>query len=211
MTLPEWFAMALDAAWHKAHPMPARASLQHRVRWHRAHAKACGCRPMPATVTREIERGRTKAPPAPNKQLAAFLCKYTPDIVALARSTQRKVRAHLPGAVEMVYDNYNALVIGFGPTERASEAILSIVLYPRWVSLAFLWGARLADPEGVLNGSGSQVRHLRLQKAADIDRPAIAALIAQAAAQAPKPFDTARRGRLVIKSISAKQRPRRPL
>ena len=46
----------LNAAWHTSHPMPARAALAQRVDWHVAHAKACGCRPMPATVVAELKR-----------------------------------------------------------------------------------------------------------------------------------------------------------
>ena len=46
----------IDAAWHGAHPMPTRATLNQRVTWHVAHAKACGCRPMPPTVVAELKR-----------------------------------------------------------------------------------------------------------------------------------------------------------
>jgi hypothetical protein len=118
------------------------------------------------------------------------------------------MRKRLPRAVELVYDNYNALVIGFGPTERASEAIVSIVAYPRWVSVFFLQGAHLPDPQGVLTGSGKQVRHIRLDAgAAMLDTPAIRALMTEALKFSGEPFDG--KGRLVIKAISAKQRPRR--
>ena len=71
--------------------------------------------------------------------------------------------------MQLVYDNYNALAIGFGPSERASEAIFSIVLYPRWVTLFFLQGAGLADPKRLLKGSGKVVRHIVLASAADLD------------------------------------------
>ena len=71
-----------------------------------------------------------------------------------------------------MYDNYNALVVGFGPTERPSDALFSIVVYPRYVSLAFLTGATLTDPEGVLEGEGKKVRHVRLNEAGVIDSPA---------------------------------------
>jgi hypothetical protein len=110
----------------------------------------------------------------------------------------------------MVYDNYNALVIGFGATERASEAVLSIAVMPRWVDLCFLVGADLPDPHGLLRGSGTVARHVVLGEAADIDSPAVRALIAHAVARSKQPFDTAAPRRMVIKSISAKQRPRRP-
>ncbi len=51
------------------------------------------------------------------------------------------MRSYLPGATELVYDNYNALAIGFGPSERASEAIFSIALYPALGQPVFLAGS----------------------------------------------------------------------
>jgi hypothetical protein len=147
---------------------------------------------------------------SPEKLLAGFIDKYNPEIGVLARAALAKMGTLLPGALELVYDNYNALAIGFGPNERASEAILSIALYPRWVSLFFLQGANLSDPQKILKGSGRQVRHIVLENASDLDKPAIQALIAQALRCAPRPLDPATPARTIIKSISAKQRPRRP-
>jgi hypothetical protein len=120
------------------------------------------------------------------------------------------MRKQAPGAVELVYDNYNALVIGFGPSERASQAILSIALYPRWVNLFFLQGARLSDPQRLLKGEGTRVRHVVLEDASVLDAPAVKALIARAVAASSMLFDGRRRRRMVIKSVSARQRPRRP-
>ena len=147
---------------------------------------------------------------APEEQLASFIAKYTPEIGALAQVALAKMRARLPGAIELVYDNYNALAIGFGPTERASDAIFSIALFPRWVSLFFLQGAGLPDPHNLLQGSGKQVRHIVLKDATTLDQPAVQELIAQALAHAVRPLVGTGPGRLVIKSISEKQRPRRP-
>jgi hypothetical protein len=149
--------------------------------------------------------------PSPEAQLTAFLVKYTPEIAAEAVASLERLRPQVPGAVEMVYDNYNALVIGFGATERASEAVLSIAVMPRWVDLCFLVGADLPDPNGLLVGSGKKMaRHVVLAEAADIDSPAVRNLIAGAIARSPKRFDTTAPRRMIIKSISAKQRPRRP-
>jgi hypothetical protein len=147
---------------------------------------------------------------APEEQLASFTAKYTPEIGALAQKALAKVRARLPGAIELVYDNYNALAIGFSPTERASDVIFSIALYPRWVSLFFFRGADLPDPQKLLKGSGKQVRHIVLESAADLDKPAVKTLMERALERSAKPLDSANRGRIIIKSISAKQRPRRP-
>ncbi len=41
------------------------------------------------------------------------------------------MRRKYPRATVLVYDNYNALAIGFAPTERASDAVISIALFPK--------------------------------------------------------------------------------
>jgi hypothetical protein len=143
-------------------------------------------------------------------QLEDFIAKYSPEIGALARAALAKMRARLPGAIELVYDNYNALAIGFSPTERTSDAIFSIALWPRWVSLFFLQGAGLPDPHRLLQGSGKVARHIVLESAEDLDKPAIQELIASALERARVPLDGAGVSRLVIKSVSTRQRPRRP-
>ncbi|MBI3409030.1 MAG: DUF1801 domain-containing protein [Planctomycetes bacterium] len=149
-------------------------------------------------------------PQSPQRQLAVFLAKYDPAIAALAKKARAKMQKLLPGAVEMVYDNYNALVIGFGTTDRSSEALFSIVLYPRYVGLCFLFGAKLHDPHKLLKGAGKRVRWIRLEDAAVLDKPAVQELIAAALESAATPLDETSPNRLVIRSISAKQRPRRP-
>jgi hypothetical protein len=144
------------------------------------------------------------------RQLDGFLAKFTPAVDALAHDLIARMRARLPGAAIIVYDNYNALAIGFGPTEKPSHAILSLAVMPRWVTLCFLHGVGLPDPHGLLRGEGTRVRHVRLHEPTAIDDPRIEALIAAAVARAEPPFDPAAGQRLVIKSVSAKQRPRRP-
>lgn len=142
------------------------------------------------------------------RQLARSMAKYSPEVSAVARAALKKMQARLPGAVQIVYDNYNALVIGFGPSERASEAVFSIALYPKWVNLFFLNGAGLPDPDRLLKGSGSRVRSIRLETAAMLDAPAVRALMAHAIEKS-EPFGPKCAGRLIVRSVSAKQRPRR--
>jgi hypothetical protein len=143
-------------------------------------------------------------------QLDGFLAKFVPEVDSLAHALVARMRARLPGAAIIVYDNYNALAIGFGPTEKPSHAVLSLAVFPRWVTLCFLQGAGLPDPAGILRGDGSRVRHVRLYDATALDDPSVEALIAEAISRSEPPFDLAAGQRLVIKSISAKQRPRRP-
>jgi hypothetical protein len=176
--------------------------------------KAAPPKERPSTSAAKKKSARKKSPAAQldaAAQLDRFLDKFTPEVAAQARTALRKMRARLPGANELVYDNYNALAIGFGPTERASDAIFSIALFPRWVSLFLLQsGTRLRDPEGLLAGSGKQARHIVLKSPALLDTPAVQDLIAQALELATKPIDPTQPRHLIIKSISAKQRPRRP-
>ncbi len=39
-----------NKSWHEQNPMPKNATLQQRIAWHLAHAKACGCRPVPPSI-----------------------------------------------------------------------------------------------------------------------------------------------------------------
>ena len=145
----------------------------------------------------------------PEKQLAGFVAKFAPDVAAFIRAARRKMRARLPHAVEMVYDNYNFFVIGYGPTDKPSLAIFSLAAQAKGVSLCFLQGAGLPDPEGLLKGSGNVVRSIRLETAATLDRPAVRTLMKLALERAKVGIDPKTAHRLMIKSVSAKQRPRR--
>jgi hypothetical protein len=147
---------------------------------------------------------------SPEIQLEKFLAKYTPEMAGLAKAILVKMRKRLPGAVEMVYDNYNALVIGFCPGERPSEVIFSIAVYTRWVNLFFAHGKGLRDPEKLLRGNGSRVRSIVLNSAGTLDDPAVEDLIAEAVERAVVPFDFARKRELMIRAVAEKQRPRRP-
>jgi hypothetical protein len=146
----------------------------------------------------------------PAQQLGMFLAKFEPRVAAYARAALTRLRKRLPGATEIVYDNYNALAIGFGPSDKASEAIFSIAVYPRWVSLFFLQGAKLPDPHGLLKGTGTKVRHIVLTEPTVLEEPRVKSLVSAAMLSAKKPIDPGQRRRLIIKSVSAKQRPRRP-
>ena len=143
-------------------------------------------------------------------QLDGFIDKFTPEVAALTRNLIEKMKRRVPGATIMVYDNYNALAIGFGPTDKAGQAVLSLAVMPRWVTLCFLHGVGLPDPHRILNGSGSRVRHVRLHTPEAFDDPQVQDLIEAALDRSKPPIDPAAEQELIIKSISAKQRPRRP-
>lgn len=147
---------------------------------------------------------------ATEARIDTFLARYTPAIERRLRESRASLRATFPHGFELVFDNYNALVFGFGPGAKQSEAFLSIAGYPRWVTLFFLNGATLPDPAGLLEGSGKQVRGIRLTDADTLASPDVIALIAAAcrphavALAAAPPLTT------TIRTVVAKQRKRRP-
>jgi hypothetical protein len=146
----------------------------------------------------------------PEAQLACFMAKFSPEIAARGRAVVDRLHARIPTAMRLVYDNYNALAVGFGPDERASHAILSVVFYPKWITLFFLQGVGLDDPHRILKGSGRVVRHVVLAQAGDLARADISAMIDQALMRAKVRLPAEGEGRLVIRSVSVKQRARRP-
>src|SRR5258708_38810046 len=93
------------------------------------------------------------------KQGAQFSAKCDPAIARLVRASAAVLRKRFfPTAVELVYDNYNALAIGFGPHEHATQAIVSLAVYPRRVNLYFIHRAKLDDPDRLLQGNRTRGR-----------------------------------------------------
>lgn len=146
--------------------------------------------------------------PTPQEQLAEMAARYAPAIAERGLAAIERLRQRMPGAHRLVYDNYNALAVGFAHGDRAKDAFVSIAFYPRWVTLFFLYGAGLDDPEGLLRGQGARVRHVVLDDVEDLERPEIVALLDQALER--HGVVSGAEGQLIIKSIAEKQRARRP-
>jgi len=152
---------------------------------------------------------KATAPTSAERQLRAFIAKFDSKDQRRIRAVRRAVRKALPTANELVWDNYNFFVIGYSPTERPSDAIVSIAARANAVGLCFIGGAGLPDPANLLLGSGNQTRFIRLESAAVLRRPAVKALVAAAISRAETPLRAVGRGKLIIRSVSKKQRARR--
>lgn len=139
---------------------------------------------MSAEEARRPERKALRVPTAEERRFEAFLAEFDPDVAGLGREAVAHLRARLPTADVMIYDNYNFLVAGFSPNERPSNAVLSIAMNAAGVYLCFLQGARLPDPHSILRGSGKVARNIRLESIHDVRR-------------------------FYVKSVSANKRPRR--
>ena len=154
-------------------------------------------------------RIKTNSSESPAKQVAGFIAKFDPAIAKLTRAARSVLRKRFPTAIELVYDNYNALAIGYSSTERTSDVLFSLAVYARGVNLYFMYGRSLPDPDKLLQGSGTQGAFVRLENVAVLDRPGVKALIEAAVKQAEPPLTKHGRGYTIVKSISGKQRPRR--
>ena len=154
-------------------------------------------------------KAASEAPADAERQLQRFIDKFDDKHAALIRAVRKVMRKRLPTANELVYDNYNFFVIGYCSTERPSDCIVSIAAAANGVGLSFYYGATLPDPHKLLLGSGSQNRFIRIESPATLARPEVEALIAAAVAQGETPLPAKGEGTLIIRSIAAKQKPRR--
>jgi hypothetical protein len=145
----------------------------------------------------------------PERELDSFIEKFEPKNQLLIRSVRRAVQNLLPRANELVYDNYNFFVIGYSHTERPSDSILSLAANRNGLGIAFPYvGARLPDPHKLLQGGGTKNRFVRIDSADDLKRPEFTALL-QAAVKLCKAAAPGAKPKLIIRSVSAKQRPRK--
>ncbi len=48
----------MNKAWHDKHPMPKNATTAERIKWHKAHAKHCACRPIPEKLLEKINSAK---------------------------------------------------------------------------------------------------------------------------------------------------------
>ena len=148
--------------------------------------------------------------PSTQSQVSAFIAKFAPDVASQFRKARSEVRALFPRGYELVYDNYNAFGCGYSTTAKSSSVVVSVVAYPKWVTLFFLYGVKLSDPDGILQGSGSRIRSVRLDPPALLKSKAVRTLLRQAIVQFKAEFQAAPRLSTHIKSVVAKQLPRRP-
>jgi len=146
---------------------------------------------------------------SPAKQLNTLIARFDPAIQKVVRQARTRLRKRMPAAVELVYDNYNALAIGYGSSERRGDWIVSLAVFARGVNLYFIYGVALPDPNGLLQGSGNQGRFVRLESAAMLDRREIDDLLKAAIAEADTPLAKRGKGYTVIKAVSPNQRRQR--
>jgi len=143
----------------------------------------------------------------PPPALRKFLAAYDPKIGRLFYAARRTILAAAPNATELIYDAYNAVSAVYAFTDRLKDAFCHVAAYRSHVNLGFNRGGQLADPQGLLAGSGTSIRHIRIAAVADLQRPGVQRLVAAAVKQAPRPDGPPpARPRAVVKPVYPKKR-----
>ncbi len=143
-------------------------------------------------------------------QIDKFIDRYSPVIAANFRAARLHLCRLFPRGYELVFDNYNAFGCGFSSTSRASGVIISLVAYPRWVTLFFFHGVRMPDPERILQGSGARIRSVRLEPISVLKSNAVQDLLESAIAAFAADLAAAPRLSTIVKTQSTRRRPRKP-
>lgn len=116
----------------------------------------------------------------PPSALVKFLKPYDREIRDLALKLRALVLEEMAPCYENIYDAYSAVAIGYGTSDRLRDGIFHIAVYSQHVNLGFNSGATLADPKGILEGKGSQIRHISIKTAADLERSELRSYIRRA-------------------------------
>lgn len=147
---------------------------------------------------------------SPPKELLGFLQPFDQKIRNLALALRALVIEEMAPCCENIYDAYNAVAIGYGPTDRLKDGVFHIAVYAKHVNLGFNHGASLADPCGILKGTGKSIRHLTIASLAELERPQVRSYVRRArkAAGHPAPGPGAAVVSVVKAIYPTRRRPR---
>jgi len=114
-----------------------------------------------------------------------------------------------PDSNELIYDNYNALALGWSPTDKAGDAFCSIAVYSNHVNFGFNRGSEISDTDKILNGDGSLYRKMSIKSKNDFPKTKIKNLLKEAHANSLARLKGGKqvlKGVTITKSVSSKKR-----
>lgn len=144
----------------------------------------------------------------PLKELHEFLKPFPEDVREVTLWLRDFVWEQYPDSNELIYDNYNALVVGFGLTDKAPDVFCSIAVYANYVNFGFLRGSEIPDPDKILNGTGSLYRKLSVKDKKEFPQASIKKLMKTAYANAQSQLKEKQtlKGKVMVKSVSEKKK-----
>ena len=120
-----------------------------------------------------------------NGSFEEVIAAAPPEIQTLARAARALLAEVMPGVTEVPWARQKIAGYGVGP-KKMSQHFCYIAPFKKHLNLGFMYGARLPDPEKLLEGAGADLRHVKIRSAADLERPALRDLIEEASRSLPK-------------------------
>ena len=120
-----------------------------------------------------------------NDGLEEILSQASPQSQALARRAEALIRGVMPGVVQVAWPKQKIISYGVGP-KKMSEHFCYIGVFKKHINLGFYYGAELPDPEGLLQGTGKLLRHVKITGEEQVDDPALQQLVEAASKYLPK-------------------------
>ena len=133
----------------------------------------------------------------PDPGYIRLLEPYGEAIQKLALAARRLILEEAPEASEFVYEVYT-IADHFTFTDKPSDAFVFTTTHANWVNLGFNFGSVLPDPGGLLRGDGKFIRHVRIEKASDLQAPGVRELIRAGIAEAERPQGKTGKPRTVV-------------
>ncbi len=145
------------------------------------------------------------------KDLLKFLKPFDNNVITRVLWLRDFVWEIYPKANELIYDNYNAVALGWSPTDRIGHIFCSIAVgrTSKNVHFGFYWGNKLSDPEKKLLGEGNQYRYILVKEINKFPKAYIKKLVKEAYTLSlgmVKDPGQIIEGKTIVKSISAKKR-----
>lgn len=108
--------------------------------------------------------------------IGALLARRTPEVRVLAHALRNLVRAAVPNVVEVIY--HGALC--YGTSTRRSTLKVYLSFHTSHVNLGFYYGANLPDKDGLLEGEGKRMRHIKVGSLQDVRKRSFQRLVREA-------------------------------
>jgi hypothetical protein len=148
--------------------------------------------------------------------LLKFLSPFESQIIDLALWLRNFVWDLYPDANELIYDNYNALAIGWSPTDKVGHTFCSIAIgrTSNNVHFGFYWGSEISDQNKILLGNGAQYRYILVKNKSDFPEEYIKKLLKEAFANSlakVKDPKLIMKGATITKSVSPVKRGKKKL
>jgi hypothetical protein len=108
-----------------------------------------------------------------------ILATVTPQLRSVCKALRSLIASSHSRFVEVVWPKQKIASFGVGPKKK-TEHYAYIGVQGSHVNLGFYHGTSLSDPAGLLEGTGKELRHLKLRNVSEVKNPSIVALIREA-------------------------------